>query len=114
MLDDPDTHEDPSRAPIFFAVTKSFLLGLLPAILTLIDVLFSLASSAETATPIAVVIAAFLNVLSGLPAMDFLAVTREQVHETMTQLAPIYAMIVGYNRAHAARPYTIHPVGHLK
>lgn len=111
---DPDTPEDPSRIPIFFAVTKSFLLGLLPALLTLADVIFNLFSSTDTATPIAAVIAAFMNVLSGLPALDFLAVTREQVHSTMTGLAPIYAMIVGYNRAHAARPYTIHPVGHMK
>lgn len=111
---DPDTHEDPSRVPIFFAVTKSFLLGLLPALLTLVDVLFNLFSSSETATPIAAVITAFLSVMSGLPGLDFLAVTREQVYETMTHLAPIYAMIVGYNRAHAARPYTINPVGHLK
>ena len=111
---DPNNQEDPSRVPIFFAVTKSFLLGLLPAMLTLVDVLFNLASSTETATPIAAVIAAFMSVLSGFPGLDFLAVTREQVHDTMTSLAPIYAMIVGYNRSHAARPYMINPVGYMK
>ena len=113
MLDDPDTHEDPSRAPIFFAWTKSFWLGLFPAALTILDIAFQMFSSAETSLPVATVIAAFLGVFSNLFNIGW-AVTAEMVHGFMTNLAPIYAMIVGYQRMHAARPYTIQPRGNLK
>ena len=98
-----------NREPIFFAWTRSFWLGLFPALLTIADTVFNLFASAETATPVAAVIAAFMNVLAGFTGWEFLIVTREEVHNTMTGLAPIYAMIVGYQRAHAARPYTIDP-----
>lgn len=97
-----------NREPIFFAWTKSFWLGLFPAILTIVDVSFQLFSSAETSMPVAAVIAAFLGVFSNLFNVGW-AVTAEMVHAFMTNLAPIYAMIVGYQRMHAARPYTIDP-----
>ena len=100
---------DDNREPIFFAWTKSFWLGLFPALLTIADTIFNLFSSAETAAPVAAVIAAFLNTASGLPWLDFLAVTPEAVHSFMTGLAPLYAMIVGYQRMHAARPYRTDP-----
>jgi uncharacterized membrane protein YkgB len=95
--------------PIFFAWTKSFWLGIFPALLTIIDTLFNLFTTAETAVPAAAVIAAFLNTASGLPWLDVLQTTPEAVHKAMTALAPVYAMIVGYQRMHAARPYTIDP-----
>jgi hypothetical protein len=100
-----------NREPIFFAWTKSFWLGLFPALLTLMDLGFNMFSNAETAMPAAAVIAAFIGVFSGLLSWLWTipAVTAEQVHQFMTNLAPIYAMIVGYQRMHAARPYTLDP-----
>jgi len=97
------------RDPIFFAVTRSFLFGILPALLTLADILFTASASAETAAPVAALIAAMLNTLSSIPFLGFLDTTAEAVHNTMTALAPVYALIVGQQRAHAARPYTIDP-----
>lgn len=103
------TKEEQSRLPIFFAWTRSFWLGLFPALLTIIDTTFNLFASADTATPVAAIISAFLNLLAGWTGLEFVAATREEVHNTMAALAPVYAMIVGYQRSHAARPYTIDP-----
>lgn len=97
------------RDPIFFAVTKSFLLGVLPALLTIMDALFTAFASADTAAPAAALIAAVLNVASALPWLGFLHTSAEAVHNAMTALAPVYALIVAQQRAHAARPYTIDP-----
>ena len=99
------------REPIFFAWTKSFWLGLFPALLTIVDTLFNVFSTAETSVPAATVIAAFIGVFSNLVSWLWTipTVTADQVHQFMTGLAPIYAMIVGYQRMHAARPYTIDP-----
>lgn len=97
------------REPIFFAVTKSFLFGLLPALLTILDAAFTAFSSADTAVPAATLIAALLNTVSGIPLMDFLSTTPEVVHDFMVKLAPLYALVVGQQRMHAARPYTIDP-----
>lgn len=98
-----------NRKPIFFAWTRSFWGGIFPAILTAVDVIFNLFASTDTATPVAAAISAVLNVVASLTGLDFLASTREEVHNFMTGLAPIYAMVVGYQRSHAARPYTIDP-----
>jgi len=97
-----------NREPIFFAWTKSFWLGLFPALLTIVDVGFTMFSNTETSMPIATVVAAFIGVFSNLFSMGW-AITAEMVHGFMTNLAPLYAMIVGYQRMHAARPYTIDP-----
>jgi hypothetical protein len=105
-----DTEGNPTqRDPIFFAWTKSFWLGIFPALLTVVDTVFSLFSSAETAAPVAAVIAAFLNTAAFIPGLAELNTSAEDVHAFMTALAPIYAMIVGYQRMHAARPYTLDP-----
>lgn len=97
-----------NREPIFFAWTKSFWLGLFPALLTIVDVGFTMFSNTETSMPIATVVAAFIGVFSNLFSTGW-AITAEMVHGFMTNLAPLYAMIVGYQRMHAARPYTIDP-----
>lgn len=101
-----------NREPIFFAWTRSFWLGIFPALLTIVDVTFSLFSTAETSVPVAGVVAAFIGVFSNTFGLGW-SITAEAVHQFMTHLAPIYAMIVGYQRMHAARPYTINP-RHLK
>lgn len=98
-----------NRDPIFFAVTKSFLFGLLPALLTILDLLFNAFASADTALPVAAIIAAVLNTVASLPWLESLQTTPEGVHRVMTALAPAYALIVGQQRMHAARPYTIDP-----
>ena len=97
------------RDPIFFAITRSFLFGLLPAMLTLLDAVFQAFGSAETAVPVAAMIAAVLNTFGALPFLAFLQTSAEAVHQVMTALAPVYALIVGQQRMHAARPYTIDP-----
>ena len=101
-----------NREPIFFAWTRSFWLGIFPALLTAADVTFNLFSSSETSIPVAGVLAAFIGVFSSIFGLEW-SITAEAVHQFMTNLAPIYAMIVGYQRMHAARPYTIDP-RHLK
>ena len=101
-----------NREPIFFAWTRSFWLGIFPALLTAVDVMFNLFSSAETSIPVAGVLAAFIGVFSSIFGLGW-SITAEAVHQFMTNLAPTYAMIVGYQRMHAARPYTIDP-RHLK
>lgn len=98
-----------NRDPIFFAVTRSFLLGILPALLTLLDALFNAFGDAATAMPVAAILAAVLNTVSTLPFLDALHTTPEAIHKAMTALAPVYALIVGQQRMHAARPYTIDP-----
>lgn len=102
-----------NREPIFFAWTKSFWLGIFPAILTAVDVMFTMFSSAETSVPVAAVLAAFISVIGNIFQLGWV-ITAEGVHQFMTHLAPVYAMVVGYQRMHAARPYTIDPRGHLK
>ena len=92
------------RAPIFFAWTRSFWLGIFPALLTAIDMAFLIFGSAETAGPIAAILAAMLSML---PLVG--TITAEDVTATMQALAPLYALIVGQQRMHAARPYTIDP-----
>jgi hypothetical protein len=98
-----------NQEPIFFAWTRSFWFGIFPALLTIVDSVFNMFATAETAVPAAGVIAALLNTVAHLPWLDALQTTPEAVHRAMTGLAPIYAMIVGYQRMHAARPYTIDP-----
>lgn len=98
-----------NREPIFFAWTRSFWLGLFPAILTGIDMLIMVFNNADLAGPVAATIAAALTAVSGLPYLDWLATTPAQINAFMLAIAPIYALIVGQQRMHAARPYTIDP-----
>ncbi len=95
--------------PIFFAWTRSFWLGIFPAILTAVDVAFHIFGDAATAGPVAAALAAALALLALIPGLSWLAVTPEQIMATMQAAAPLYALIVGHQRMHAARPYTIDP-----
>lgn len=87
------------REPIFFGVTRSFLLGVAPALMTLTDVIVSGLSDEENATFFANLIAATVGQFFGWSA--------EEVQGFMLAAAPIFTLIVAQQRAHAARPYTL-------
>jgi hypothetical protein len=86
---------EPAR-PIFFAWTRSFWFGLLPAIALTINVVVSLASESALHGPL-------VNLLLTLfPSWDVVLI------ESALQIAaPLTAIIVAQQRAHAARPYTL-------
>lgn len=87
-------------APIFIGRTRSFWLGIVPAILTLIDVIAGSVGNG-TAEPIASGLAAILGPLTG--------VTAEGIHGFMLAVAPLCALIVAHQRGGLARPYTASP-----
>lgn len=87
-------------APILITKTRSFWFGIVPAGLTLVDVI-ARAASDGTAEPIAGAIAAFLGPLFGI--------TAESIHSFMLAVAPLCALIIAQQRAGLARPYTTSP-----
>lgn len=89
-----------SIAPILITRTRSFWLGIVPASLTLVDVV-ARAASDGTAEPIAGAVAAILGPFTGL--------TAEDVHRFMLAIAPICALIVAHQRGGLSRPYTVSP-----
>lgn len=84
-------------SPIFILVTRSFLLGVLPALATLLDVVVALTSNSEVSGPVAALLA---FVLGADPST---------VHQWMLSLSPIFALIVAHQRRGKARPYTVDP-----
>jgi len=88
-----------SIAPIFIARTRSFWLGIVPAALTLFDVLMQ-SLTADGSEPIAASLAAFLSLFG-------LTWTGEEISGFMRGLAPLYALIVAQQRAGLARPYVM-------
>ena len=87
-------------APIFIAKTRSFWLGIVPAALTLIDVIAGAASDGS-AEPIAGALAAIIGPLTGI--------TAESIHSFMLAVAPLCALIVAHQRSGLSRPYTASP-----
>ena len=87
-------------APILITRTRSFWLGILPAGLTLVDIIAS-AVSDGTAEPIAGAIAAIFGPVFGITATE--------VHTFMLAVAPLCALIVAHQRSGLARPYTTSP-----
>lgn len=87
-------------APIFIARTRSFWLGIVPAALTLIDVVAGSVADG-TSGPIAGAVAALAGPLTGI--------TAEQVHAFMLAVAPLCALIVAHQRSGLSRPYTSSP-----
>lgn len=83
--------------PILITKTRSFWLGIVPAILTLLDVIARTASDGSS-EPIAGAIAAILE--------PFARITADQVHSFMLAVAPICALIVAHQRSGVSRPYT--------
>lgn len=86
--------------PIFIAKTRSFWLGIVPAALTLIDVIAGAATDGS-AEPIAGAVAALIGPFTGT--------TAEQVHSFMLAVAPICALIVAHQRGGVSRPYAATP-----
>lgn len=90
-----------NQLPIFIGYTRSFWLGIVPTILTILDIVFSLFASGDTASPVAAVMAWGLSF--------FMETTPEQVTSAMRALAPLYALIIAQQRSGAARPYSMKP-----
>lgn len=93
-------------APIAAWKTKSFWLGLAPAILTGIDVLFQ-ALMGEGGEPIAAAIATLVSLIPGM------AVTSDEIVTFMRTIAPLYTLIVFWQRSGLQggipRPITLSP-----
>lgn len=87
-------------APILITKTRSFWLGIVPAALTLVDVLVGSVSDG-TSEPIAGAIAALTGPLTGW--------TADQVHAFMLAVAPVFALVVAHQRGGLSRPYTANP-----
>lgn len=87
-------------APILIARTRSFWLGIVPATLTLIDVIARTVSDGS-AEPIAGALAAILGPIFGA--------TAEGIHGFMLAVAPLCALVVAHQRSGLARPYTTSP-----
>ena len=83
--------------PIFILWTRSFWLGVFPALLVALDVAAQAVSDPTVGPPVAGVIA---RVFGFDP---------DQVEGTMRGLAPLFALIVAYQRSGMARPYTANP-----
>lgn len=95
-------------SPIFFAWTRSFWFGWLPALLTFIDVLMGLFNDPTLAAPVAGLITSSLDLVAAWVGVES-TVTAGQVEATMRALSPLYALIVAQQRGGAARPYTADP-----
>ena len=87
-------------APILITKTRSFWLGIVPASLTLVDVIAGSVSNG-TSEPIAGAIAALTGPVFGISADD--------VHRFMLAIAPQCALIIAHQRSGIARPYTVTP-----
>ncbi|MCC6863623.1 MAG: hypothetical protein IT544_02275 [Rhodobacteraceae bacterium] len=87
--------------PIFFACTRSFWLGVVPALLTAVDLVVMVMTGALGDPTLYGPVAEMLSWV--------LPVDPVRVQRVMQTLAPVYALIVAQQRAGAARPYTINP-----
>lgn len=98
---------DPIRAiaPVLPWKTKGFWLGLFPAILTFIDVIFQ-TLTADGSEPVADAIATVLNLIG-------VDVTGVQIVAFMRSVAPLYVAILFWQRGGFGggipRPYTLDP-----
>lgn len=82
--------------PIFIAWTRSFWLGILPALLVLLDLLIQI-SAPGTLGPVAGLIA---HLTSWSP---------DAIEEVMRGVASVAALIVAHQRRGSNRPYTSDP-----
>lgn len=101
--------------PIFFAWTRSFWLGLFPALLTALDILAVATLDPTTGAPMAALLAAIGNALTpvwnAIPVLPDASgsLTAEGVQRAMQVASAFAALIVGQQRMGAARPYTLDP-----
>lgn len=91
--------------PVFFAKTRSFWFGIVPTVLTTVDLAFAHLTS-EGSEPVANAIAAALTLIG--PEW-----TGEQIASFMRTLYPLYLLIFAQQRGTfngaLPRPYTIDP-----
>lgn len=83
--------------PVWFLRTRSFWLGIFPAIVTMIDLMLEIFAS-EAAGPVGAAIATLLQVFG-------FEVTGDDVSTFMRGLAPVYALIIAHQRRGLNRPY---------
>lgn len=84
-------------APILFARTRSFWLGIFPLSLTLLDSVFAELTTGGDGGPVVHTI----SLLTGTEP--------ERVRAVMLAIAPIWGLIVAHQRSGLTRPYTIDP-----
>lgn len=82
--------------PIFIGWTRSFWLGIVPAIMVLADLLMAIGSDGAVGP-----ISGVISVMLGLPP--------EKVEQVLRGVAGVAALIVAHQRRGAARPYTANP-----
>lgn len=89
------------REPIFIGWTRSFWLGILPALLMALDVVVWIASAVAQDPGLAPPIASLLGWMLGAdPVM---------IQGWMLRIAPLLVVVVAQQRGGPARPYTIDP-----
>lgn len=87
--------------PIFFAYTRSFWAGIVPLLLTLIDIAVRMTADPATALPAATVISWAVSAVT--------PVSTAQVAHIMQTLAPLFGLLIAQQRAGYARPYSLNP-----
>lgn len=83
--------------PIFIGITRSFWLGIMPAVLTLLDVIVALVLDDANHGPVAAALALILPWSAA------------QIMSAMQALTPLCALIVAHQRRGQNRPYTTDP-----
>lgn len=87
--------------PIFIAYTRSFWFGIVPTVLTALDILFTLYADPGAQGPVSMVLYMLLG--------TFFDVQQAQIEATMKLLAPLYALIIAQQRSGSSRPYCLDP-----
>lgn len=88
-------------APIFIGWTRSFWLGILPALLVALDVAVALINGITADASLAPPVAQFVGWMIGADPVV--------IEGWMLRLAPVLALIIAHQRSGAARPYTLDP-----
>ena len=83
--------------PIFIGYTRSFWFGILPILLTLLDLSVVIFSDATMAPPVALVISHFTGWEIG------------EVETTFRTMAPMFGLVIAHQRRGQTRPYTANP-----
>lgn len=84
--------------PISFYITRSFWLGILPALMVALDAFVQLFLDPQMGPPVASMVAWLLSI--------FFEVDPVQVEAVLLKMAPVFALIVAHQRRGSARPYT--------
>ncbi|RRH70040.1 hypothetical protein [Falsigemmobacter faecalis] len=87
--------------PIFIGRTRSFWLGILPALLIVLDVVTWLAAAVFSDPQLVPPVATLAGWMLGLDVVV--------IEEWMLRMSPLFALIIAQQRAGSARPYTLDP-----